>query len=83
MPDRQDQNILTAFANAALDIVQGIIKATPLYLFQLFIVAILVWYLLINGDNVVSEFKSLAPSNHQDTVNAFLGTLIRSTTPSL
>lgn len=34
--------ILTAFSNAALDIVQGIIQSAPLYLFQLFIVTILV-----------------------------------------
>lgn len=65
-------NILTAFANTALEIIQGIIKATPLYVFQLFIVTILVRYLLLNGDNVVAEFMSLAPRNRQETVNAFL-----------
>jgi predicted PurR-regulated permease PerM len=67
--------VLTAFANAALGIVQGVIKATPLYLFQLFIVTILVWYLLVNGDHVVAELKTLAPRSHQKTVNAFLGHL--------
>jgi predicted PurR-regulated permease PerM len=64
--------ILTAFANAALKIVQGAIQSAPLYLFQLFIITILVWYLLLNGDHIVKEFKSLAPSNHQEAVNAFL-----------
>jgi len=68
-------NILTAFVTAALDIIQGIIKAAPLYLFQLFIVTLLVWYLLINGDHIVAEFKGLAPRNHQGAVNAFLGHL--------
>ena len=68
-------NILTAFVNAALDIIQGIIKSAPLYLFQLFIVTLLVWYLLVVGDHVVAEFKSLAPRNRQGVVNAFLGHL--------
>jgi predicted PurR-regulated permease PerM len=68
-------SILTAFAHAALDIIQGIIRGAPLYIFQLFIVTLLVWYLLVNGDHIVAEFKSLAPSNHQDTVNAFLSHL--------
>jgi predicted PurR-regulated permease PerM len=69
--------ILTAFANTALSIVQGIIQSAPLYLFQLFIVTVLVWYLLVNGDRIVVEFKSLAPHDHQSTVNAFLGHLDR------
>jgi predicted PurR-regulated permease PerM len=64
--------VLTAFVNVTLNIVQGVIKSTPLYLFQLFIVALLVWYLLVNGDHVVAEFKSLAPRAHQETTNAFL-----------
>jgi predicted PurR-regulated permease PerM len=64
--------ILTAFANAALLIVQSVIQSAPIYLFQLFIITILVWYLLLNGDRIVTEFKSLAPSSHQDAVNAFL-----------
>ncbi|MGZ5521361.1 MAG: AI-2E family transporter [Halobacteriota archaeon] len=68
-------NILTAFVNAALDIIQGIIKSAPLYLFQLFIVTLLVWYLLINGDHIVAEVKSLAPRDHQGAVNAFLSHL--------
>ncbi|MGA3198389.1 MAG: AI-2E family transporter [Halobacteriota archaeon] len=68
-------SILTAFVNAALGIIQGIIKSTPLLIFQLFIVTLLVWYLLVNGDHIVAEFKSLAPRDHQDTVNAFLGHL--------
>ena len=68
-------NILTAFVNAALSIIEGIIKNAPLYIFQLFIVTLLVWYLLVNGDHIVAEFKSLAPRNHKGTVNAFLGHL--------
>lgn len=68
-------SILTAFAHTALDIVQGIIRGAPLYIFQLFIVTLLVWYLLVNGDHIVAEFKSLAPRNHQGTVNTFLGHL--------
>ena len=64
-------NILTAFVNAALGIIQGIIKSAPLYIFQLFIVTLLVWYLLVVGDHVVAEFKFLAPRNHQDAVNRF------------
>jgi predicted PurR-regulated permease PerM len=68
-------SILTAFANAALTIVQGAIQSAPLYLFQLFIVTVLVWYLLVNGDHIVAEFRSLAPRTHQNTVNAFLGHL--------
>ena len=63
---------LTAAVNAALKIIQGIIRGAPLYLFQLFIVTLLVWYLLVNGDHIVAEFKSLAPRQHQDTVNRFL-----------
>ncbi len=68
-------DILTAFVTIALDIIQGIIKSAPLYIFQLFIVTLLVWYLLINGDHIVAEFKSLAPRNHQGDVNAFLSHL--------
>ena len=62
----------TAAINAALNIIVGIIKGAPLYLFQLFIVTLLVWYLLVNGDHIVAEFKSLAPRQHQGTVNQFL-----------
>jgi predicted PurR-regulated permease PerM len=68
-------SILTAFVNTALGIIKGIIQSAPLYIFQLFIVTLLVWYLLVNGDHIVAEFKSLAPRNHQGTVNAFLGHL--------
>ena len=67
--------ILTAFVNAALGLIQGIIKSTPLYIFQLFIITLLVWYLLVVGDHVVAEFKALAPRGHQGTVNVFLGHL--------
>ena len=67
--------ILTAFVNAALGAIQGIIKSTPLYIFQLFIITLLAWYLLVVGDHVVAEFKSLAPRDHQATVNAFLAHL--------
>ncbi|HYB59452.1 MAG TPA: AI-2E family transporter [Candidatus Acidoferrales bacterium] len=67
--------VLTAFANAALGIVEGVIRSTPLYLFQLFIVTILVWYLIVNGDRVAAEFKSLAPRAHQNTLNAFFSHL--------
>ena len=68
-------DILTAFVNVALGIIQDIIKSAPLYLFQLFIVTLLVWYLLINGDHIVAEFKSLPPREHQGAANAFLGHL--------
>ena len=68
-------SILTAFVNTALGIIEGIIKSAPLYIFQLFIVTLLVWYLLVNGDHIVAEFKSLAPRNHRGTVNTFLGHL--------
>ncbi|MGZ4931135.1 MAG: AI-2E family transporter [Halobacteriota archaeon] len=64
--------ITTAFAGAALTIVNEIIRGLPIYLFQLFIITLLVWYLLVVGDHVVEEFKSLAPSNHRGTVDAFL-----------
>lgn len=62
----------TAFAGAALSIINEIIRGLPIYLFQLFIITLLVWYLLVVGDHVVAEFKSLAPRDHQGTVNTFL-----------
>jgi len=68
-------SILTAFVNAALAIVQEAIKSAPIFLFQLFIITLLVWFLLVNGDRIVAEFKSLAPRTHQTTVDAFLGHL--------
>jgi predicted PurR-regulated permease PerM len=68
-------SILTAFVNAALGIIQGIITGAPLYIFELLIVTLLVWYLLVNGDHIVAEFKSLAPRNHRSSVNTFLGHL--------
>jgi predicted PurR-regulated permease PerM len=64
--------LLTAFVDAALAIIDGIIKGAPIYLFQLFIVTVLVWYLLVRGDRVVAEFKALAPRKHRDTVDQFL-----------
>ena len=73
MRDRRCTTILTAFANATLAIVQGAIKSAPIFLFQLFIITLLVWFLLVNGDRIVAEFKSLAPPTHQNTVDAFLG----------
>ncbi len=68
-------SILTAFVNAALAIVQEAIKSAPIFLFQLFIITLLVWFLLVNGDRIIAEFKSLAPRTHQTTVDAFLGHL--------
>ncbi len=65
--------IAAAFAGAALAIVNGIIRGLPIYLFQLFIITLLVWYLLVVGDHIVGEFTSLAPRNHQGTVKRFLG----------
>ncbi len=65
--------ITTAFAGAALAIINGIIRGLPIYLFQLFIITLLVWYLLVVGDRVVAEFTSLAPRDHQGTVRTFLG----------
>ncbi|MGZ4931944.1 MAG: AI-2E family transporter [Halobacteriota archaeon] len=62
----------TVFAGAALSIINGIIRGLPIYIFQLFIITLLVWYLLVVGDHVVAEFKSLAPRNHQGTVSTFL-----------
>ncbi len=64
--------ITAAFAAVALSIVNSIIRGLPIYLFQLFIITLLVWYLLVFGDHVVAEFKSLAPRTHQGTVDAFL-----------
>ncbi|MDD1720646.1 MAG: AI-2E family transporter [Euryarchaeota archaeon] len=64
--------IINVFAAAALKIVNSIIRGLPIYVFQLFIITLLVWYLLVVGDHVVAEFTSLAPRNRQDTVKAFL-----------
>ncbi|HYA33674.1 MAG TPA: AI-2E family transporter [Candidatus Bathyarchaeia archaeon] len=64
--------ITAAFATAALSIVNAVIRGLPIYLFQLFIITLLVWYLLVVGDHVVAEFTSLAPRDHRGTVSAFL-----------
>ncbi len=69
----QTGSLLTsAFAAAALSIINAIIRGLPIYVFQLFIITLLVWYLLVVGDHVVAEFKSLAPPAHQGTVATFL-----------
>ncbi len=53
-------------------IIGQIIPNVPLYIVELIIITLLLYYLLLRGNNVVLEFRSLVPDEYQGHVNRFL-----------
>ena len=67
--------IVQAFANLALQAIAGIITHLPSFLLYTIISVILIFGLLMKGDQIVADYKSAVPLAYQGIVDRFLGHL--------
>ncbi|MGZ4905907.1 MAG: AI-2E family transporter [Halobacteriota archaeon] len=64
--------ILNNLLTNATRVVGQILPNVPLYIIELIIITLLLYYLLLRGSNVVLEFRTLVPHEYQGYVNRFL-----------
>lgn len=68
-------SIVQAFANLALHVIAGVIIHLPSFLLYTIISVILIFGLLMKGDQIVADYKSAVPLAYQGIVDQFLGHL--------
>ncbi len=69
--------ILTELLAGVTRVIGEIIPNVPLYVVELIIVTLLLYYLLLRGSKVALEFTTLVPDEYQGYVNRFLAHLRR------
>ncbi len=67
--------ILNSLLTSVTNVIGQIIPNVPLYIIELIIITLLLYYLLLRGSKVALEFTTLVPYEYQGYVNRFLAHL--------
>jgi predicted PurR-regulated permease PerM len=67
--------ILKDVLASSTSVIERVIPNIPLYVVELVIVTLLLYYLLLRGKGFFDEMKTLVPAEYQTVVNRFLGHL--------
>lgn len=67
--------ILQDLLASSTSVIERVILNIPLYIVELVIVTLLLYYLLLHGKDFFDEMRTLVPAEYQTVVNRFLGHL--------
>ncbi len=68
-------SILNSLLTSVTRVIAQIIPNVPLYIVELIIITLLLYYLLLRGRNIALEFRTLVPSEYQAYANHFFAHL--------